>query len=175
MTTGISGVVNESSLPQRIPRYASQDIHNLQSSQVPMIADPVNEAIDESNRRNHIESNQMVYLNEDPGHIAHFQYQNAIGKEGVGISANAIKVISAVQQNTNIKISNGDFFSKINGQSYGKRRFDGMRKLSSFSITREFLPDESCPQDEYVWNEQKIAEREARLLEEIIKIWPIEK
>ena len=74
----------------------------------------------------------------------------------------------------NIKISNGDFFSKINGQSSGKKKFDGMRKLSSFSITKEFLPDESSPQDEYVWNEQKIAEREARLLEEIIKIWPIE-
>ena len=74
----------------------------------------------------------------------------------------------------NIKISNGDFFSKINGKSSGKKKFDGMRKLSSFSITKEFLPDESSPQDEYAWNEQKIAEREARLLEEIIKIWPIE-
>lgn len=87
-------------------RYAAQDIHNLQASQVPMTAEKVNSSIDDSYINNNLQK-QKTYYNEDPGHISYFQYQNAIGKEGVGISANGIKVLSPMEQNTNIKIQQG--------------------------------------------------------------------
>ena len=77
----------------------------------------------------------------------------------------------------NIKISNDTFVNKVNGKNSGKNKekhIEGIRDLSSFSITKEFLPEPSLPADEYVWNEAKIATRENSLLNEIIQIWPIE-
>ena len=38
--------------------------------------------------------------------------------------------------------------------------------------TREYV--EKAADEGYVWNEQKIAEREKRLLDEILEIWPLE-
>lgn len=83
-------------------RYASQDLKNLKASQVPMEAKYVNDCIKRSVEE-YGTSNGVRYFNEDPTHIINFQYQAAIGKEGVGISANSIKVVGTVQQRHNIK------------------------------------------------------------------------
>lgn len=83
-------------------RKASSDLANLKASQVPMISKPVNDAIDES-VKNFGSKNETVYMDADPTHIADFQFQGSIGKEGVGISANSIKATGAIQQVTNWK------------------------------------------------------------------------
>lgn len=83
-------------------RKASSDLANLKASQVPMISKPVNDAIDES-VENFGDQNKTTYMDTDPTHIADFQFQGSIGKEGVGISANSIKATGAIQQVTNWK------------------------------------------------------------------------
>lgn len=81
--------------------YASADVANLKASEVPMASAYVNSRIDNSVKQIAGE-NEIVYINEDPTHIINFQFQAAIGKKGVGISANAIKATGSIQQRANI-------------------------------------------------------------------------
>jgi hypothetical protein len=83
-------------------RFASQDLRNLQASEVPMAAGYVNDRIDSSVGRLG-DAKGTVYYNEDPTHIINFQFQAAIGKTGVGVSANAIKATGSIQQRANIQ------------------------------------------------------------------------
>ena len=78
-------------------RWASQDIRNLRASQVPMDSESVNNAIRQSQDDFGLEA-ESKYLNFNPGHIFEIQYQAAIGKKGVGIAANVLKVDSNTQQ-----------------------------------------------------------------------------
>lgn len=84
-------------------RTASQDLTNLRASQVPMESGPVNKCIDRSVQNYGQKENATVYMDADPSHIVDFQYQGAIGKEGVGISANSIKATGSIQQVINQK------------------------------------------------------------------------
>ncbi len=84
-------------------RIASQDLANLRASQVPMESKPVNACIDNSVKEFGAAENKTIYMDADPSHIIDFQYQGAIGKEGVGISANSIKATGAIQQIINEK------------------------------------------------------------------------
>lgn len=83
-------------------RWASQDLRNLKASEVPMAAGYVNDRIDHSVNRLG-DSKGTTYNNEDPTHIINFQFQAAIGKTGVGVSANAIKATGSIQQRANIQ------------------------------------------------------------------------
>ena len=88
-------------------RFASEDLRNLQASEVPMDAQYVNDRIDKSVSQVGTGNNETQYINEDPTHIINFQFQAAIGKKGVGISANAIKATGSIQQNANQKHLSG--------------------------------------------------------------------
>lgn len=75
----------------------------------------------------------------------------------------------------NKDIKNKDFRTKIEGfYTKKKEKIDGIKATieHEFSITREYV--EKAADEGYVWNEQKIAEREKRLLDEILEIWPLE-
>lgn len=73
----------------------------------------------------------------------------------------------------NKDIKNKDFKTKIEGYNTKTKRIDGIKESleREFSITKEYVANAEA--EGYVWNEQKIAEREKRLLNEILEIWPL--
>jgi len=74
----------------------------------------------------------------------------------------------------NKEIINVDFKSKIEGCQLKNRWISGINATieQEFSITKEYV--EKAAENDYVWNEYTIVEREKRLLDEILEIWPLE-
>lgn len=110
----------------------------------------------------------------DDGTLIEDQNEGKKNRESRLLSLGNMTILS---KKLNIKISNENFYNKIKGKDTGKKKIkhiEGVRELSSFSITTEFLPDENARIDEYIWNEQTISTRENNLLNEIIEIWPLQ-
>lgn len=80
--------------------------------------------------------------------------------------------MTILSKDLNNRIKNKDFKTKVEGDN-GKNG-EGIRLLSEFKITTEILPPVNSPDSLYIWNEQKIVERENRFLKEILEIWPLE-
>lgn len=81
--------------------------------------------------------------------------------------------MTILRKKLNSSISNASFYVKINGKQGAKKRIEGIRDCSKFSITTEVIPNESIPEKDYLWNEKTIHDREIKLGHEILTIWPI--
>lgn len=78
---------------------ASSDLNNLQASQVPMEMKPITKIIDFYYEQKMANENVDTSLNDfDMFTIWKIQKENAVGKKDVGISANGLKAIGAIQQ-----------------------------------------------------------------------------
>ncbi len=81
--------------------------------------------------------------------------------------------MTILRKKLNSSISNASFFVKINGKQGAKKRIEGIRDCAKFSITTEIVPDENTREEDYVWNEKAICEREKKLGHEVLTIWPV--
>ncbi len=118
----------------------SRNLQNLEASEQPMSTQPIKHAIDNSENKRNLRlgdtasKNKHTYYEWNPWTIARVQYDNSMGKEDVGISANGVKAAGALQQYFNeiYKKPTGDIIKKsfrvdlefnIEEQNLGKYSF----------------------------------------------------
>lgn len=103
---------------------------------------------------------------------------NIIDDEELAISSRHAAVyelgnMALLSGNLNSAIRNYEFERKINGDPKGKmKKKEGIRAYTKLSTTSEIV---KVYDDTGIWDETEIRKRTNRFMQEVIKIWPIEK
>ena len=111
----------------------------------------------------------LPYFDENGNEITDAKF----GKEHRNEMVLSLGNMTILRKKLNSSISNASFFVKINGKQGAKKRIEGIRDCAKFSITTEIVPDENTREEDYVWNEKTICEREKKLGHEVLTIWPV--
>ena len=56
-----------------------------------------------------------------------------------------------------------------------KKALEGFRENSYFLISEDLIPPKDTNKEDYLWNEYRITEREKKLGDLILEIWPVGK
>lgn len=117
--------------------------------------------------------NSVPVMSEENTEIIDIEEKKKYRKQKVYSLGN----MTILTQSQNSVSSNEDYYTKVNGRpAQGKKKaLEGFRENSYFLISEDLIPPKDTNKEDYLWNEYKITEREKKLGDLILEIWPVGK